>query len=174
MGYDIKLIKTGLFLRLYVIDGKFKYPNYDVERPDAEEETYLPYNFNREPIENYWVPRSCFGHLTDTTIPILQKVANRLFNEGIAFDIPAGCDGWTCQGPQGLIMFHYHVRRLLQLFKDNPGCVILADVDHGIYFFDDKSDDESDDKDTTELPKLKDLMIEKNNYKSLHQSRRVS
>lgn len=143
MGHDIivvpiyivkKIIKQGFYLcegKKMRIDGPedvdhFAITSFIDDAPDVFMdigEDYISFNF--DVYEDIWNIDQSHGKTTEVMVKQLTAALEKLPEP----EIPEGCDGWTID-PR---VFAEHVKRLLSLARNNPGCVVISDqVDGGV------------------------------------------
>lgn len=144
MGYDITLVSLYDIAEWLRDNGKtiedIEY--FEVRDMDEQESTYLSYNFSK--FSEIWYARNSFGKTSEEFANDLREASKKLTEQKVVAEIPSGFretitqsgekkqvpyDGWT---PDSRV-FHWHIKRLLKICEDNPGCVVLADIDHGIH-----------------------------------------
>ena len=136
MGYDI----------YYVPYDENEFNSYksseDIDTSCSEYESYLSYNFSGMSLcgknfRDYLYLPDIAGQKTETIIPILEEVLERLKREGYRGYIPPETwkhewngkvevkrmDGWT----PDMRVFMYHVQRLLKECKQHDDCVVVLD-----------------------------------------------
>lgn len=134
MGYDIKLVTLSSVKKCLVKNNK-NIIDISSYRQDFKEneETYLSYNFNK--FRDIWYPITSFGKTSENFANDLRKASEFLIKKKVIPEIPKELfsniqfDGWSTD----IRVFHWNIKRLLKICKDNPRCLVLADVDHFIH-----------------------------------------
>lgn len=136
MGYDIKFVSISEVIAWTKRTGKpLNELKYYVD-VDENAEDYLSYNFGRH-FRDIWLAHESFGKTTEKFAEDLRAASKKLTEDNISAEIPKGIyeitgkpfDGWSSD----IRVFHCHIKRLLKLCEENPACIVLADIDHGIY-----------------------------------------
>jgi hypothetical protein len=135
MGYDITLISL-YDIAQFLKNGK---SINDIQDNvfDEQELTYLSYNFSK--FSEIWFARNSFGKTTEEFANDLRKASEKLNEQKVSAEIPKGFyettkkkqvpyDDWT----PDIRVFHWHIKRLLKICEDKPGCLVLADIGHSI------------------------------------------
>ena len=115
---------------------------FNIDNLNEQESTYLSYNFSK--FSDIWYACESFGKTSNAFADDLREASRKLTEKKVIAEIPSGIreittrygetkqvpyDGWT----PDIRVFHWHIKRLLKVCEDNPGCLVIADIEHSIH-----------------------------------------